>query len=88
MKKVLKKIVNKKTLKKQKRQKSKKKHSKNKKDKKAKKTLKKQKRQKSIKNKKIKIRSLFDFMNKLVIFFSFWNDQVKNNTDDCCKSHA
>ena len=84
MKKVLKKIVNKKTLKKQKRQKTKK-HSKNKKDKK---TLKKQKRQKSIKNKKIKIRSLFDFRNKFLILFSFWNNQVKNNTDDCCKSHA
>lgn len=53
-----------------------------------KKTLKKQKRQKSIKNKKIKIRSLFDFRNKFIILFSFWNDQVKNNTDDCCKSHA
>ena len=46
------------------------------------------KRQKSIKNKKIKIRSLFDFRNKSIILFSFWNDQVKNNTDDCCKSHA
>ena len=62
--------------KKQKRQKSKKKHSKNK------------KRQKSIKNKKIKIRSLFDFRNKFLILFSFWNNQVKNNTDDCCKSHT
>ena len=76
MKKVLKKIVNKKNT------------QKTKKDKKAKKTLKKQKRQKSIKNKKIKIRSLFDFRNKFLILFSFWNNQVKNNTDDCCKSHA
>ena len=76
LKKVLKKIVNKKTLKKQKKKtKKQKKHSK-------------KKRQKSIKNKKIKIRSLFDFRNKFLILFSFWNDQVKNNTDDCCKSHA